>query len=280
MADELTVNKPPAWLVFAIGARHSERLESQINFFFCWMVVFAGLVNLAINIYQSMYLTVDTLAATASSVSLIMFGVLFHVVGRRMQRPELSGALLIVLAATLICLNWLSNQGTQGSLALWFSPLFMITASMLRGWLLKVVVSYLTITIVISMWLEWSYPQSLTVYGSSQAKIFDISAVLVLSALICFLLSFFTAYAHRRERSRALKLAIEQLKNETYLNAARLETDQLRSLLPICAWCKKIETTNGTWSSFEFYLSEQKITDVTHGMCPSCLTEAEEKEFD
>jgi hypothetical protein len=48
MAGELTVNKPPAWLIFVIGARHSERLESQINFFFCWMVVFAGLVSLAI----------------------------------------------------------------------------------------------------------------------------------------------------------------------------------------------------------------------------------------
>ena len=52
MAGELTVNKPPAGLIFVIGARHSERLESQINFFFCWIVVFAGLVSLAINIYQ------------------------------------------------------------------------------------------------------------------------------------------------------------------------------------------------------------------------------------
>jgi len=51
-----------------------------------FFVLFAGPFNLAINMFESTYLRADTLVANASSVFLIMIAVLFHVVGRRMQR--------------------------------------------------------------------------------------------------------------------------------------------------------------------------------------------------
>jgi hypothetical protein len=280
MSNELKARKAHPWLIFAMGVKHSERLESQINFFACLMVIFAGFVSLCINSYLSLYLDLDTLIATASSIFLIVIGAVFYVIGLKMKRPENSGALLVSLAATLIMINWLSNQGGQGSLGLWFSPLFIITAGMLRGWLLTTVASYLAITIGVSIWLELKYSQLVTVYASLQAQVFDIGTVILLTALISFLSSLFMVYAYRQERIRALELAIEQTRNETRLDAAKFESDQLRSLLPICAWCKKIQTSNGTWSDFERYLIEHQKTEVTHGMCPSCYTEAEEKEFD
>lgn len=49
------------------------------------------------------------------------------------------------------------------------------------------------------------------------------------------------------------------------------ELAELRSLLPICASCKKIRAEDDTWESVEGYMKRniQGIT-LSHGLCPSC----------
>ena len=49
------------------------------------------------------------------------------------------------------------------------------------------------------------------------------------------------------------------------------ELSELRSLLPICASCKKIRAEDNTWESVEGYMKRniQGIT-LSHGLCPSC----------
>jgi len=44
----------------------------------------------------------------------------------------------------------------------------------------------------------------------------------------------------------------------------------LRSLLPICASCKKIRDDKGYWNKIEHYISEHSDTDFTHSICPEC----------
>jgi hypothetical protein len=51
------------------------------------------------------------------------------------------------------------------------------------------------------------------------------------------------------------------------------ELIQLRGLLPICAWCKKIRDDKNYWQSVESYLNKHLDVDFTHGMCPDCLHE-------
>ena len=275
MPDQVKIIPVSTWLRPLIGRGHNNRLESKIYSFSCSMIIIAGLVSLAINLYQYFLLNEHDLTAIFSCIFLIATGGAFHFVGGRFKHPEKSGAVLITLAATLIGLNWLTNQGSQGSLPLWFSPLCIITAAMFRGRLLTIVTIYLTSMIAISFVLEWRLPQWVVVYGSSEAQLFDTGAVLLLTALICFSLTLFITYAYRQERDLALALEIEKLRKESLLDAALLETNQLKSLLPMCAWCKKIENVDGSWASFERYLSEHSKTDVTHGICPACLIEAE-----
>ena len=49
------------------------------------------------------------------------------------------------------------------------------------------------------------------------------------------------------------------------------ELAELRSLLPICASCKKIRAEDDTWEGVESYMKRhiQGIT-LSHGLCPSC----------
>lgn len=46
----------------------------------------------------------------------------------------------------------------------------------------------------------------------------------------------------------------------------------LETLLPLCAWCKKYRTENGEWKPIEVYLRDSGAPTVTHGICPDCAT--------
>ncbi len=46
---------------------------------------------------------------------------------------------------------------------------------------------------------------------------------------------------------------------------------QLKELLPICAWCKRVRDDKDYWHSIEEYLHVQTGTDFTHGICPHCV---------
>jgi len=48
------------------------------------------------------------------------------------------------------------------------------------------------------------------------------------------------------------------------------ELVRLRSLLPICAACKKVRDDDSYWRQIEEYLHERLDVDFTHGICPDC----------
>ncbi len=48
---------------------------------------------------------------------------------------------------------------------------------------------------------------------------------------------------------------------------------KLEGLLPICAYCKKIRSESGKWSSMESYISARTEASFSHGICPGCYEE-------
>lgn len=67
------------------------------------------------------------------------------------------------------------------------------------------------------------------------------------------------------ERTAELTRANEILKEQ----AASITT--LRSLLPICAHCKRIRNDEGYWQQIESYIHQHAGTEFSHGICPECL---------
>jgi len=47
----------------------------------------------------------------------------------------------------------------------------------------------------------------------------------------------------------------------------------LESLMPICAYCKKVRNDDDLWEQIEEYVNERTGADFTHSICPSCLEE-------
>jgi len=45
---------------------------------------------------------------------------------------------------------------------------------------------------------------------------------------------------------------------------------QLESLIPICAYCKKVRNEESLWEQIEQYVNQRTGSQFTHGICPSC----------
>ncbi len=45
----------------------------------------------------------------------------------------------------------------------------------------------------------------------------------------------------------------------------------LESLIPICAYCKKVRNETDLWEQIEQYVNERTGADFTHSICPPCL---------
>ena len=69
----------------------------------------------------------------------------------------------------------------------------------------------------------------------------------------------------------AHQLRVATLQAEEALEQVRT----LTGLLPICAWCKKIQNEEGRWQQLEQYLSLHSDAKFTHGICGECVSRME-----
>lgn len=49
---------------------------------------------------------------------------------------------------------------------------------------------------------------------------------------------------------------------------------QLKGLLPICCYCKRIRKDEDYWQQLETYISDHSDAEFSHGICPECLVNA------
>jgi hypothetical protein len=54
----------------------------------------------------------------------------------------------------------------------------------------------------------------------------------------------------------------------------------LEGMLPICASCKRIRTSDDHWHVIETYIKERTHATFTHGMCPDCAKKKYGMTFD
>jgi hypothetical protein len=62
------------------------------------------------------------------------------------------------------------------------------------------------------------------------------------------------------------------LKTIEFQQKKEKQIQNLETLLPLCAWCKKYRTEDGAWKPIEEYLLESGAPTVTHGICPECAS--------
>jgi sigma-B regulation protein RsbU (phosphoserine phosphatase) len=70
---------------------------------------------------------------------------------------------------------------------------------------------------------------------------------------------------------RVLSLQQKLAERVTELQDALASVKQLRGLLPICSYCKRIRGDDQYWQQVEGYIAAHSDAQFSHGICPSCF---------
>jgi CheY-like chemotaxis protein len=76
-----------------------------------------------------------------------------------------------------------------------------------------------------------------------------------------------------RLRGAARVLALEERLEDRIAELEKTlgEVQQLKRLLPICMYCKRIRDDGEYWQEIETYLHDHTGSNFSHGICPSCM---------
>jgi phosphoserine phosphatase RsbU/P len=69
---------------------------------------------------------------------------------------------------------------------------------------------------------------------------------------------------------RVLNLQERLAERVAELQKALANVKQLRGLLPICSYCKRIRGDDQYWQQLEGYVAEHSDAQFSHGICPTC----------
>lgn len=79
------------------------------------------------------------------------------------------------------------------------------------------------------------------------------------------------------ERVVGLHEAMEERVKE--LETALSQVKQLKGLLPICAYCKKVRDDRNYWQRVETYIAAHSDARFSHGICPDCWKDVVEPDL-
>jgi DNA-binding response OmpR family regulator len=71
--------------------------------------------------------------------------------------------------------------------------------------------------------------------------------------------------------ARVLGLQQKLAERVNELQEALANVKQLRGLLPICSYCKRIRGDDQYWQQVEGYIADHSNAQFSHGICPSCF---------
>jgi CheY-like chemotaxis protein len=77
--------------------------------------------------------------------------------------------------------------------------------------------------------------------------------------------------ARLRVGARVLDLQASLADRVRDLEKALAHVKQLRGLLPICAYCKKVRDDRDYWEQLETYVTKHSDAQFSHGICPECF---------
>jgi CheY-like chemotaxis protein len=69
---------------------------------------------------------------------------------------------------------------------------------------------------------------------------------------------------------RVITLQERLAERVTELQSALSSVKQLRGLLPICSYCKRIRGDDQYWQQLEGYIAQHSDAQFSHGICPTC----------
>jgi len=118
-----------------------------------------------------------------------------------------------------------------------------------------------------------SFPPLYILMVTSAAETADITAGLDAGADDYVVKPFKAAELKARAQVGIRMVALQEsmARRLAELEQALANVKQLRGLLPMCSYCKKIRVDDKYWQQLEGYLSDHSDAEFSHGICPECF---------
>jgi DNA-binding response OmpR family regulator len=118
-----------------------------------------------------------------------------------------------------------------------------------------------------------TFPPLYIVMVTSAAETSDITAGLDAGADDYVIKPFNAAELKARAQVGMRMVALQEsmARRLAELEQALASVKQLRGLLPMCSYCKKIRVDDKYWQQLEGYLTEHSDAEFSHGICPECF---------
>jgi DNA-binding response OmpR family regulator len=71
-----------------------------------------------------------------------------------------------------------------------------------------------------------------------------------------------------------------RVKTHIDLKTAREEIKNLREILPLCSYCKKIRDDSGYWEQVDVYIHKYLEADISHSICQDCMKKHHPVEYE
>lgn len=110
---------------------------------------------------------------------------------------------------------------------------------------------------------------------SSEYESYEIDEILPTFIVLVFCLVWFSI---RRWRETLKTKNIIVQKNKELQNAIN-EIKQLKGILPLCSFCKKIRDDSGYWEQVDVYIQKHSEANISHSLCPECMKKHYPEEY-
>lgn len=241
------------------GPSETTTLENRVFNAVMLMLSVMSLFTVASDISLKLPLRHLLLSGTALIISLSLY--VFSIKTKKYEKYVLPATIFFL---AIVVSGWFGDNGISGSTGYYFFVLVLMVSTVLKGRVRNVMMAIVFFAIAVLIGIEICCPGLyIQIDVSRNQMILDTgkSLFLCLAVVAVMLGIILKQLAQDREK---LKKASEEIKD-------------LRTILPICAVCKKIRDDKGYWNRVEAYISSRHAVEFTHGICPECLEREREK---
>ena len=104
---------------------------------------------------------------------------------------------------------------------------------------------------------------------SQRYEQYEIDEIISTSIVFVCLLLIFSVQRWRESVKRQHLIGTQNRKLQMALD----EIKQLKGILPLCSFCKKVRDDSGYWEQVDVYLDTHSNADISHSICPDCFEE-------
>lgn len=252
-----------AKIIFGDPATHA--LENRLFNVILIMAAFTGVCATTLNFYSGNPVReiIITLVATAVPVC-------FYIASRWYNADKYLRVPLTVIFLVILCVAWITNQGSNGSTILYFFILFVGGKICLTPPYDKLILGISFIAVITLLVIEYYTTDLIIPYLSASNMFLDKVMSMVFCLVTITILLHLILKEYQNEKAHSEELYKQTLKDKEALIQALTENKILKGVLPVCSFCKKIRNENNEWQPMESYITSRSDAKFSHSFCPDC----------